>query len=94
MNLPPMRDRTAIQRAHDILHFVTSPECKPFLNRDASIAASAVHDAMAWVLGFECGHAFHANLEMLKDELREMGYREVDAGRPISAAEARRRGLA
>lgn len=90
--MPTRKSPGHIQRAHDIMHFLATPEAPP-LFRDVA-AYRIAHDTLAWVLGFECGKAFQNNLEMIVDQLRAQGYQEVDVGQPITAEEAKKRGLA
>ena len=89
---PAMKSREEMQRAHDILHFVTV-EAPPIFDRDGAIAAHAAHDVLAWALGFPCGEMFQSNLDATLEAIREQGYSEVDVGQPISSEEARKRGL-
>lgn len=79
-----MKDQDAIQRAHDLLHYLGDPkgDAPAILDRDSAIAAHAVHDALAWVLGFPCGEAFQNNLDVLFAYLRTLGIGEVDMGEP------------
>lgn len=86
------RDVKDVQRAHDILHFLGTPAA-PAIFGDP-IPIHSAHDALAWVLGFPCGDTFAANVADAITTLRQLGYREVDAGEPISPEEAQRRGLA
>ena len=88
-----MKSQAEIQRAHDILHFLGTPEAPAIFDSQGAAVCHGVHDALAWVLGFPCGEGFATNLEMAIEELRRHGYEEVDVGKPISADEARKRGL-
>jgi len=90
---PVLKSQAEIQRAHDILHFLGLPQAPAIFKREGAAVCNGVHDALAWVLGFPCGKSFAANLEAAMEELRRHGYQEVDGGEPISAAEARNRGL-
>ena len=82
-----------IQRAHDILHFLSKPAAPVLLNREGAIAASAAHDALAWVLGFPCGERFGDNLGRITEEILRRGYVGVELGELITDDEARKRGL-
>jgi hypothetical protein len=88
-----MIDEKAIQRAHDVMHFLGSPQAPAIFDEEAALCAHACHDALAWVLGYPCGEAFQDNLDGALAELRKHGYLEVDAGQAVTAAEARKRGL-
>jgi hypothetical protein len=89
-----MKTQAEIQKAHDILHFLTADPDRPvMLNKEAAIAAHAVHDALGWILGFDCGVTFAENLKSIQQGLRELGYQEVDFGRVLSPEEQKRRGL-
>ena len=85
--------RAEIQRAHDILHFLGTEEAPPIYDGAGAIAAAAAHDALAWILGFQCGDTFVANIEGTVDTLRKLGFAEMDVGRPIGPEEQKRRGL-
>jgi hypothetical protein len=71
-----MKSRDEIQRAYDVLHFlVEQPEAPPILNAEASRAAHAMHDALAWVLGgAPCGDTFAAKLLNVEHTLRRLGF--------------------
>ncbi len=85
--LPIPKDPAAIQRAHDILHFLGTDRAPALFDTDGCIATHAAHDALAWVLGYPCGDAFAANLTQITDALREGGIAEIDFGRPLSPDE-------
>jgi deoxyribose-phosphate aldolase len=87
------KSQREIQRAHDILHYLGTPEAPPLFNRNAATACHAAHDALAWVLGFPCGASFQTNLDASLEELRRQGFEEIDVGNAISTEEARKRGL-
>jgi hypothetical protein len=53
-----------IQRAHDILHFMIAEKLVLFEN---NAAVRAGHDALAWVLGFECGEVFADNVRVAEE---------------------------
>jgi len=87
------RPQKEIQRAHDILHFLGSPEGPPLFDKEGSLACKAAHDTLAWVLGFPCGAHFAENLAAIQAAFKELGIREIDAGEPLSIKEAKGRGL-
>jgi hypothetical protein len=87
------RTQAEIQRAHDILNFLVSPDAPEIYGPDGAKLCHAVHDALAWVLGYPCGESFQTNLDNGLEMLRQLGYQEVDVGHPISSDEARERGL-
>jgi hypothetical protein len=78
-----------IQKAHDKLHLAVTEDFD--LVDDCNLHAA--HDVLAWVLGYECGEAFAANLRAIDELLGILGFVEVDAGAPISEEEAKKRGL-
>ena len=90
---PKPKTQAEIQRAHDILHFLGTPEAPAVFDGTARKVAHGVHDALAWALGFECGETFQSNLDFISDELRRKGFEQIDVGQPISADEARKRGF-
>jgi hypothetical protein len=75
------RAEIEIQRAHDILHFLGTPEAPAVISDTRLI--HAVHDALAWILGYPCGEAFERNLQTIKEELARLGFVEIDMGRLI-----------
>lgn len=89
-----LKSEQELQRAHDIVHFLGTPEAPKIFSGEGLTAVAAVHDALAWVLGFQCGEAFQENIDSIQAELRRHGYQEIDVGKPISHEEAKKRGLA
>lgn len=81
------KTRAEIQRAHDILHFIAAPEAPAIFDGPGDVdMAVAVHDALAWVLGFDCGEEFQKNLDAISEEIGRRGFREVSLGRACNNA--------
>lgn len=89
-----LRDPRQVQKAHDLLHYLGTPEAPGIFSDSDSAAIHAAHDTLAWVLGFPCGAAFQANLDDIGAELERLGIREIDAGEVLTPEEAKERGLA
>lgn len=75
----PLRDfgtatREEIQRAHDVLHAILVGDVVGIANLPESmVIIHATHDALSWVLGFDCGDAFRKMLTVAVREMRENG---------------------
>lgn len=70
-----MKDRDAIQFAHDMLHALVAGEL-PLVECDPEtlLAAHAAHDALGWVLSFPCGTAFDRSLARIERAIEAAGY--------------------
>lgn len=89
-----MKNRDEIQKAHDLLHFLGSPDGPGVFRGEDAKSVHTAHDVLAWVLGFPCGDAFADNLGAAHRVVSGMGYEVLDAGEAISHTEAKKRGLA
>lgn len=75
----PLRDfgnatRDEIQRAHDVLHAIVCGDVRGIVQLTQSMAIiHATHDALSWVLGFECGETFRKVLTLAVREIRANG---------------------
>lgn len=90
-----LKNRTEIQRAHDLLHYiVTLPEDHglSYDSREATAMRETL-SALGWVIGCACGENFQGNLDLLREVLREAGIVEIDMGRLISPEESEAEGL-
>lgn len=66
--------REEIQRAHDVLHAIVCGDVQGIVHLPQSmIAIHATHDALSWVLGFECGETFRKILTLAVREIRANG---------------------
>jgi len=64
----------AIQIAHDILHSLADGEIDIKADETTMTAAHAAHDALSWVLGFDCGEECIKNVEAVRTAAEKRGY--------------------
>lgn len=76
-----LKTKEEIQEAHDFLHAVIEHnESLPAEDRIPDAAyfpLHSAHDAISWVLGFQCGQQFAKNMEELRKELDSAGFKLV-----------------
>lgn len=62
-----------IQRAHDLLHAIVCGDVSAPLMPENYRLLHATHDALSWVLGFECGETFRKVITAVARTLRDTG---------------------
>ena len=72
-----MRNKEAVQRAHDIIHAVAAREVQ--LGIDPSLVGfyRVAHDVLSWVLEGACQQAFQEILNLTEEIAKERGYQLV-----------------
>lgn len=65
--------REEIQRAHDLLHSMLNGDIAAPVQPENLRLVWVAHDALSWVLGFECGEAFRSTLSGMLAVLKNNG---------------------
>ncbi len=72
-----MRNKEAVQRAHDIIHAVVAHEVNLGIDERLTPHFRITHDVLSWVLEGACQQTFNEILNLTEAICKERGYELV-----------------